>query len=85
MINTLKNTARNSLLLFFTLSGMLGAYGQITCDISINSTLPVCPGEEYIFSAPFYENVVYEWKKDGILQEDILPDSINKVYIIISS
>ncbi len=83
MINFLKNTVRNTLLILFTLTGMLTAHGQITCDISINASLPVCAGEEYIFSAPFYENVVYEWKKDGILQEDILPDSINKVYIII--
>lgn len=71
------------IVVFTVFTGKQSLLGQITCEITINSTIPVCPHEEYILSAPFYENVVYEWKKDGILQEDVLPDSINKVFIII--
>jgi len=83
MIRDLKNTIRNSLLILFALAAMQAVQGQVNCDISINATLPVCAGEEYIFSAPFYDSTEYIWEKNGLVQEDYVSDSVNKVFIII--
>ena len=88
MIREFKNTIRNSLVILFALAGFSALQGQINCDISIFRkeepvTPPLCSNEEYIFSAPFYENTKYEWKKDGIVQEDYVSGDVNRVYIII--
>ena len=47
------------------LSGIDRANAQITCDIAIDSEIPVCPGDYYVLSAPFHENSTYVWKADG--------------------
>ena len=85
MIRDFKNTIRNSLVILFALAGLQAVQGQINCDISMNATMPVCAGEEYIFSAPFNDSSEYIWQKDGLVQEDYVNDSVNKVFIIIDN
>lgn len=54
-----------SLVLVLMMTGIKQMNAQITCDISINSDIPVCPGGEYTLSAPFHENATYQWKVNG--------------------
>ncbi len=81
MIKIFKNNTVIHLSILFAFITGQTVQGQITCDISVNSTLPVCPNQEYTFSAPFYENAVYDWEKDGNPQDD----HDNEVFIIIDS
>lgn len=54
--------------LLFVMFGSKQLQSQINCDISINSELPVCSGNVYLVSVPFYENCTYEWFLEGIQQ-----------------
>ena len=57
------------------------ASAQINCDISIDASIPVCPDGDYTLSVPFFENVTYSWKENGLS----IPGSDSSINVTISS
>ncbi len=69
------------LLIVFVFAASQRSEAQISCDITINVSLPVCPEYTYILSVPFHDNCTYEWKEN----ESILPDEDNEIIAFITT
>ncbi len=52
-------------ILAFLFTGIIKSNAQISCDITINAELPVCPEYTYKISVPFHENCEYIWNGDS--------------------
>ena len=67
MTRSLKHIISITLFLVILVGGVKSSNAQVNCDISINSSLPVCPGGIYTLSVEEGTNYVYSWKADGNL------------------
>lgn len=55
-------------------------HSQVSCEIMIDSPMPVCPGAVFELSVMFLDNQVYEWYQDGnLLEGDDNPDVLVKI------
>ena len=81
MANNMRYFSRTLLIsVIFILSNSF-AFGEIDCDIDIDSDIPVCPGGMYTLSVPFCDNCTYEWTENGF---DIEGDG-NELTVVIET
>jgi len=69
MAKNLRYFPRILLISVIFILGNAFAFGQVECDIVIDSDIPVCPGGTYTLSVPFCENCTYAWtENDGEIE-----------------
>lgn len=52
--------------LVFSFILAIPAKAQIDCDITIDASIPVCPGGNYTLSVPYLESATYSWEENGL-------------------